>query len=265
MSRVVIPPTPIPDFELKSAPVSSSLGEFEEISSRDMRAPSKILALPAAPSARSMGPRRRTLRKKRGTKKGPMAVSGRTPSLPPALEVSPTYFARLRFQCSTGATFTLTEANFAGAIGVVTTAANTTHPISSAWKIKRVTIWPSTQSTTVQNQWAWDLASTGHDKDSLRVTTVPFGITSALPLTTTPPSKSLAAFWTNSNVSGTFAICTIQTGSVVDLEIDFTLSTGLPQFAAISTTAAGTVGNLYYLSLDGTGGKLNVVGRPTII
>jgi len=190
----------------------------------------------------------------------------RVPTLPPSLEVSPTYYARLRFMTNASvAGYAVTTSNIAGALGVVTTAANTTHPICSAFKVKRVIIWTPTTSGFAQCEWAWDVSGAGRDKDSMKITSIPTGITLARPIVTTPPSNSIASFWANSIVSGTFALTTLQSGAVLDMEIDFCLSTALGQFAAITTTAAGTVGVLSYLPLDGTTGKILPAGRPFIV
>ncbi len=247
------------DLQLKSMPI-----DFELVDPPDPRPkPSAALLAPTLLARGAVRRSRRNRGRKRGARRPAMA-----PALPPPLEASPTYYARFRFMANASAAgYAITVLNMAGIFGVVTTSANTTHPVVSSFKIKRVTIWSPTTTGAVQCEWVWNMSASGHDKDSQKITSVPTGVTLTRPLVTVPPVNSIAAFWTNFNTSGSSSVAavTAQSGAVIDIEADFTLSTGLGQFGTITTTAAGTVGVFNYLPLDGTTGKLLPAGRPFIV
>jgi len=189
------------------------------------------------------------------------------PSLPPSLNVCPVYFGVFRFQANQAVTgASLTGALMSGVIGGVRIAANTISPIASAFKIKKVVIWPPTGvSTPKPAVWSWNTSNSAFDKDTMIVETMPLGVSLTRPLVSTPPDQTLASFWYDSGQTGNIAVYSADVGSVLDMHVDFTLSTNIPQFANITTTAAGSAGVLYYLPLDGTGTKWTTIGRPTIV
>lgn len=211
--------------------------------------------------------KRRGVRMSKGSRRGGKGKKTAPPSLPPSLEVSPTYFAVFRFQANAVvAAYSVTASNVAASLGAVNQAANTLRPICSAFKIKRIIIWPpsGSASATGQNTVTWAVTNSGFERDSVKVEVMPGGVTTTRPLVSVPPVNSLSGFWTDAGQTGTVFQLFLQAGAVLDMHCDFNLSTGLAQFATVTTTAAGTLGSLYYTGLDSTTGKIGTLGRVTI-
>jgi len=226
-----------------------------------VRAPSDTRFLPSVRGAR------RAKGSKSKRKKGPKKI-GAAPSLPPMLEVSPTYYCVLRWQNISSGTSAITVSQIAAALGSVRIAANSIAPIVSAFRIKRLVLWPPYSApggATEQHVITWNTTNSGFDRDTLKVQTLPGGITTSTALVSSPPGGSLSTFWQDSGQSGTMFSVIAQQGAVLDMHVDFNLSTGTAQFAAVSTTASGSPGVLYYPGLDSTTNKWATVGRPTIV
>ncbi len=195
---------------------------------------------------------------------------GARASLPPEMEATCFVRKRFRFRASaalSGASLTLN--GFLGACGGICTVANTNlRAWASSFQIKRVVAWPPGGVSGSTNQVFIDWSSAGNSNftpDTSRIVTIPDGVTVTKSLVFEPPTKSLAEFWynpTNMSATGPIMAMTCPSGTIVDLILTFTLSN--VNLGNNITIAAGSVGTVYYLALDGpSNNKLVPLGVPT--
>jgi len=172
-------------------------------------------------------------------------------SLPPMIDLTPVVKRHVfRYVSASGGVATVTYNSVIGACGGICTATNSIiRPWASSFKLHRVTIWPGVSTTGVETcnlEWA---SASNYEKDAFKDRTVPQGVTSSSALSFVPPKESSAAFW---NTGGSNALCFITTspGSVVDVELTFTISAS--QSNPTQTIATGVLSQPYYLYLDGS-------------
>jgi hypothetical protein len=187
-------------------------------------------------------------------------------SLPPAIATTPVNRGTYRYFVQSAVSSTNINANMIGqALGGICTVANSkVTPWTSAFRIKSVTIYPSSASGTAIVELKWAINLTAFEKDYDVEGSLPGGITNTHGVRFVPPKGCLGSFWINNGGGGTnvFAI-TAPVGSLIDLDVEFTMCNNLAQFAD-STIVSGTLATIYYLSLDSPGNnKLQVMGRPT--
>jgi hypothetical protein len=187
-------------------------------------------------------------------------------SLPPVLEATPHVRHVFRYGVASTATVSCTLASLLGACGGICTIANSkVQPWASSIRIRSLTVWPPSASGnyTFVN---WSSAgSSGYLPDTAKMINIPDGLTITKALRFVPPKGSLAGNWLNPVTISTSAVIfgmTIHVGSVVDFHVEYTLS-NVSQAGTI-TVVAGTLGNVYYLPLDGvSSNKLLAAGLPT--
>jgi len=172
--------------------------------------------------------------------------------LPPRIQLSPAVSHVFRFRSTSASPASITVADILGALGGICTVANSkVDTWASCFKIHKVTVWPSgsTSAPTLATlQWAQ--GESAQVPDEVYDEAIPEGITATKALVFAPPAKSLCGFWINSmdSAAAVFAI-TSSIGSIVDLQVSFRL---VNAFAGVlATVAAGTLGTVYYLALDG--------------
>jgi hypothetical protein len=84
---------------------------------------------------------------------------------------------------------------------------------------------------------------------------------------TVPPKETLASFWQSTSTDDFFNISTSAPNTIVDLTVSLTMGDNFLNNFATATTNAATVGNIYYLGLDGLDSatsKFNVLSLPTL-
>ena len=148
--------------------------------------------------------------------------------------------------------------------GICTVVNSTLRAWSSSFRLRKVTIWSSTQnagSTGVADQASlyWG-ATFVQSLDSEKAIAIPAGSAVTGAVVFTPP-PILAQLWNTDSTTTVFGIA-CNKGSVIDVECDLTLCN---VFAAPSQTiASGAVGSVYYLALDGhTSNLIQPVSVPT--
>jgi len=177
----------------------------------------------------------------------------------------------LRFIVTTAVTGTVTSINgggVCGALGGICTAANSAVTCySSSFRIHRVSIWPSAVAVGTISpcpEIVWYSPSNAVEKDSSVERALPAGLTVSAPIHSRPPAKSLCGDWVNSVVNVTnlmFGLLNTPAGSVIDLDVSATMSNNMACLGV--TVASGTLGNPYYLYLDGsTRHGIAPVGKP---
>jgi hypothetical protein len=187
--------------------------------------------------------------------------------LPPVLEATPRLSHVYRFAASANSSLTITMANLLGAFGGVCTVANSkVQPWASSFRIRSLTIWPAYAASGNYTFVDWVSAgSSGYVPDTASMINIPDGITVTTALRFKPPRGSLAGHWLNPVTISSSAVvfgCTVKIGSVLDLDVEYTLS-NISEAGNITVTA-GTLGLVYYLALDGpSSNKLVPQGLPT--
>jgi len=185
-------------------------------------------------------------------------------SLPPGIEATPIVGHKFRFQVLSDITSAaLTVGNMIGICGVIGTVTNTTAvSVASCVKLRRVTIWPALDTSTNHSPEISYATNYGTTSDRSWSRTVPLGVTVTGSVKSKPGKDTLAALWQNSGATSS-TLCTlydIQKGSIVDVDVTFCMRNSQNGVSYSVTTAV--IGTMYYLYMDGSGGKLQPVALP---
>jgi len=186
-------------------------------------------------------------------------TKGLIPSLPPPLQLVPTYRKTYRFTSTASGTSTITVGELVGALGGICTVANATLSCwTSSIRIHTIKFWPACENAGANQgyiEWFNNYGSYAYKDDVINYTT-PESTSLTGCYTFKPPRGTLCGDWLNC-VIGTstqlFNITAPEKGCVVDIDVESTLgissstSTVLTQVSITS----GTLGNIYYLALDG--------------
>jgi len=212
-----------------------------------------------------MVPRQVTLlgNKKKNGKRGTQLARA---TIPP-WEASITVRHRYRFLPTSGINATnITISSIFGAIGTIGQVANTSvASIASSFRIRRVTIYDSAQGTaSVSSEIFWASATDVNSKDMVMSnSTIPYDRPSRV--SSVPPRGTLSSFWWNSGATSTTPLfgITAAIGAIIEVDTEFTIANSIEGLAGIAVATA-TVGNIYYLALDGPASNKAVpVGVPT--
>jgi len=167
---------------------------------------------------------------------------------PPSISSNVTLSHRYRFTSTSGTATALTPQSIALAAGSMCTVSNTTvQCLFSSVRLKRLTLWapPSAQGSFVTCSVEWigfNQANTVEVSDTSNSVATPAYIS------TSPPPATLAKFWQLSSVTTNLCTVVAPTGTIIDAEVDLII--GDDEAGTSIGVSAGTLGNLYYLSLD---------------
>jgi len=231
---------PLRKDEVKSAPVVYVVEEKEE-------------KVEAVDTARLVSPPRATSLTAVGK---PKVSSAR----PPCINLTPTFSHTYRFYTSASVTASITVAQMFGALGGVCTVANTTvSSFVSSFRIKHIDVYQpaagaSSTPTMTYIEWYKTVGDYAFPDRTESLASLG-GITTGNKMRFVPPKWSFAGDWVNTTIAGgTYLFNALFTiGYLLDMEVEMTLaiaestSTVLTQ----STITVGTLGNVYYLPLDG--------------
>lgn len=180
------------------------------------------------------------------------AKAGRGFSLPPRLceyDAHMRVGRVLRFQQTTGGSYTITNKMLFGAAGVVSKTNVSCTAMFEAVKINRIQIWavPSGANsiTTIGVNWQ----GTDISSDKL-VSDTSLSPSVAAYIDSRPPANSAAAFWADQakEASTSFTLILPVSAVVIDLSLSLSLSELTP---SVITTTSATAGQVYFLALDG--------------
>ena len=205
--------------------------------------------------------------RKRG-KKG-KAARGTVGLMPPALNVTPTDFRVLRFRNTSATLKSITAKMILSALGGIVTVTNTTFVgFCSAFKLKKILIWPAIGSPTFGTvDWAGG-SYAGVSKEKQVIYSVPTGVTTEPgPLEFSIPSfgkgeNYIASAWIDSQGANAVMFdisCTV--GSIIDVHLSYQLANEIPGVSQ-TLTGSGSLGGLGYMCLDGPGGVYTPNGVP---
>jgi len=192
-------------------------------------------------------------------------------NLPPEINLSPTFTKAYRFQVPTSAaSVTISVLELIGALGGICTVLNSTVVHwTTAFRIIALKLYPPAGSNVnpVNAVVEWSSAS-GYAPDRVMSNDSPGGITSAgRCLVFKPPAKSLASDWVNivNSSLNLFNLFNAPAGCVIDLVVESAIGVSFSASALSSTVATGTLGQIYYLALDGPSSNkvIPATGMPT--
>jgi hypothetical protein len=186
--------------------------------------------------------------------RGAASSAGRSTSLPPQMDITPNCRHTYRFVCNNVASVTCTNQDILGAIGGICTVGNSkVRAWASSFKLHSLKMWPSANTTTTPTyaDCFWGAGAYG-SKDAEFLKAVPGGCTVTGQVTFKPPKGCFAENWISNTISGNYVIMGLQCsiGTIVDVDLSFTLTNQVPP--ANSSISTGTLGNIYYLCLDGS-------------
>jgi hypothetical protein len=162
---------------------------------------------------------------------------------------------RYRFQTggSTVSAVPITANSLAGAVGTICYGTNSTvRCIAGSVKIDQIEIWSSWAGSgaggappTCSVEW---LSSAG-SSNNREISDTTLSTSTPAHVCTGPPKQSLASFWQTAGSSTTLCLLTAPARSIVDVVVSFILEDEDSDDASI-TVSTGTLGHMYYLSLD---------------
>jgi hypothetical protein len=195
--------------------------------------------------------------------RGKAGKGGRVMDLPPTLDVTPKLSHVFRFYATSSGNVSCPANRVLASMGFITTVANTTcQPWTSSFRVKKVVIWDAPNSSVAPVCFIyWNLATGTQIRDEEKNQILPEGVTVSKSIVSRPPKGSLAAMWQTTSSLNLFTV-SANTGSVLDLHVDFTLSNQFVS-SAQSIGATSPVGSINYGWLDATSGGVWVpVGLP---
>jgi len=172
-------------------------------------------------------------------------------SLPPSIQITPTVDVTYRYQTLATGIYPITVGSVLGALGGICTVVNSKfNTWSGSFKVRKVTVWPPSTSSSPTTGCFWRSGASGQVPDQELDGTIPAGVTVTKSLVFKPPRMSLCGFWIDSaDLSSTIFDLEITEGSIVDFAVTYRLSN---VFASSQLNiASGVVGTVYYLALDG--------------
>jgi hypothetical protein len=168
---------------------------------------------------------------------------------PPQLRSNVEVRHRYRFLSGSGTATFLTPQSLIFAAGSMCTVANTTcAALFGSVKLNSIEMWspPASQgsASTCSVDWAGYQNSPSREFSDTSVS-----VSTPARVSCRPPPMSLASFW--SIASSATVLCTVvaPAGTIIDVSLSLILSDD-DVTAATQAVATGTLGNIYYLSLD---------------
>ncbi len=169
------------------------------------------------------------------------------PQIPSNVSITRTW----RFKSTGDAAQVISGADLAAMAGGICSVANTTLALLAfSCKVHRISIWspPSAQGAVVTNRLEW-YGPDGVDVYK-EVSDSSMSVSRPAHLSARPPAGSLASFVVGPNTANAVLSITAPTGSIIDVHCTHVLYDNAAA-SATYTVAAGTLGVLYYLPLDG--------------
>lgn len=248
------------DYLLRMMSKNSSTGRFVLINGPNKTEDKSEPAINVSADTKSTVP---VLRFKRA-KANPVLMRGRkgksvAATWPPEIDIECRVRRQvLRFETTnavSGINGIITATDIFGAIGVIGRVTNSSvTAIAQSFRLKRVTIWPSgSTSGVVLDSISW-ASDDDHDPAIKKNGIRPAGIVGEpSAITAVPPRNSTSGFWMRDTVAvANVAMVYLEisgTGSIVDLELEWTSMDGISSSQSI-TVATAVVGTFYRLYLN---------------
>jgi hypothetical protein len=157
---------------------------------------------------------------------------------------------KYRFTSTSGTLTALTAPGLLAAAGnVCTVANNTVTSFFGTVKINSIEMWspPAAQGSSVTCSCDW---AGYQNSPNQEVSDTSVSVSTPAHIRAVPPRQSLASFWVNEAL-GTGTICQLiaPTGTIIDVDLSLILQDD-EEPATATGVATGTLGSIYYLSLD---------------
>lgn len=177
----------------------------------------------------------------------------RVPALPPRLELISTVDAVRRFQITSSATTTPVTRLTLGSIcgGIVTVANTTVTGVCGSYRLRKIVVWPAAGSNVVIEASLGGSAEQALQKDSVKDTNLPQGITIDQPVVFKPKRGTYLDMWQTPSSNGSDQLMLISgaSGAVMDVHIVYTQAGVGPQFT-LPTSSTIALGFFVYGALD---------------
>jgi hypothetical protein len=184
---------------------------------------------------------------------------------PPQLgNVIPHFIKTYRFSMSSG-TVSINSDQVIAACGGIASTTTGLRPFVGAIKVLSVKMWaPSASNALASCSCSWEGGPFGITKT---ITDSSISVTTPAKVFTKPPRGSSSDFWQNTNANPLFTLSTNVGSTIVDVKLSCILNDNTVVYSFSPITIVGaTVGNLYFLGLDGLGAatsKFIPLGVPT--
>lgn len=199
-----------------------------------------------------MNLRRRDMRRNNNNKQKLRGGNKRnSPANPPQLPTNVQVVHTYRFRSTSDTAQNITQNDLRGIAGAVCDVANTSvRLIASGVKVHKVEVWtpPASQGASASCSIAWTSPDASFTQN-VEVSDTTISVSRPAHVKAKPPPFSAASFWLGAG-SDTMCTITAPTGSIIDVHCTHVLYDS--QLAGtLLTVAAGTLGALYYMPLDG--------------
>jgi len=162
------------------------------------------------------------------------------------LELSHQY----RFLSSAATTTNITADIVVNSLGVVANTAGTTgYNIFKTFKVNKIEIWspPAAQGSAVTCSVFFPSAT---NSPSREFSDTSISVAEPAHVVATPPPQSLCSFWQSGSAATVLWQMVAPPGSIIDVWFSLVLNDGTGTVATNATLVGGTVGVVYYCSLD---------------
>lgn len=198
-------------------------------------------------------------RKRNARAREPKTMAVRTPnirasiSMIPNLASNPVVTRTLRFAFTASGTVNITQSSLTNLIALSYGGTTGWYSLTNSAKIRKITIYSTGGGSGIFGYVAVQYAST--QAPNVCHTATGNDVNPAV-LVSKPPSTSLASFWYAQVASGgpLLAELTANDTDVVDLDFSFVLSNANDGVAQLTSSTAGSAGQVFYGYLDGVGG-----------
>jgi len=188
---------------------------------------------------------------------------------PKNLQTSPVHSTTFRAQCTADTVTNVAVRDLFKIPGMICYVVNANYAtIAASVRIRCIRVYPGSDDAAIKALICtvnWSSTST-FTRDSEVDATAPYGYSAGQCLEFRPPRESDSSRWYNSGSSmgQNIATVSVENGSVVEIDLDYTLSNNYGNLLTPALSGVATLGALYYGYFDGSSNHaLPQLGRPT--
>lgn len=167
---------------------------------------------------------------------------------------NPVYSRQLRFNSnSNSVTKSITAIDLAGALGGICTVTNSKlNLFASSLKIRYVEVWAPVSAQGAAVSLSINFSGSANSADKL-LSDTSVNVSVPAHIRAVPPRQTLASFYQSWSGTTTLMTLNVPQDAIIDVGLSFTITTddGLSGSTPQVTISSGTLGNTYYLALDG--------------
>lgn len=172
---------------------------------------------------------------------------------PPTLYATPKLRTKIRFQVAAGGAYSISQQNIADLLCFPTVAGVTAYRITQHFRIRSFELWSPPSSTGTPNTiyFQWTANASGISDESRVYTDTSLGQDRPAHIKAVPPKGTAHGNW---QVASNVIVCdfNVLTGSIIDLDVEFSLADNFSVPQATSTVpTTGNVNVLCCKALEG--------------